>query len=71
MYLDLDDGPKDDPDFYLVAHIDKDDRMRDAYIACIGICPMWGQLYNAPEGKKGVSKENEFLYKKNEKGEWR
>jgi len=40
IYLDLDDGPKDDPDFYLVAHVDKDDRMRDAYITCIRICPM-------------------------------
>jgi len=40
IYLDLYDGPKDDPDFYLVAHVDKDDRMRDAYIACIRICPM-------------------------------
>jgi len=28
------------------------------------------QLFNAPEGKKGVSKDNGFLYKKNEKGEW-
>jgi len=71
IYLDLEDGPKDDPDFYLVAHVDKDDRMRDAYIACIGICPMWSQLYNAPEGKEWVSTENGFLYKKNEKGEWR
>jgi len=71
IYLDLDDGPKDDPDFYLVAHIDKDDRMRDAYITYIRICPMCSQLYNAPEGKKGVSKDNGFLYKKNEKGEWR
>jgi len=58
IYLDLDKGPKDD-------------RMRDAYIECIRICPMWSQLYNAPEGKKGVSKDNGFLYKKNEKGEWR
>jgi len=32
---------------------------------------MWSQLYNAPEWKKGVSKDNGFLYKKNEKGEWR
>jgi len=71
IYLNLDDGPKDDPDFYLVAHVDKDDRMRDAYIACIRICPMWSHLYNAPEGKKGVSKDNGFLYKKNENGEWR
>jgi len=31
---------------------------------------MWSQPYNAPEGKKGVSKDNGFLYKKNEKGEW-
>jgi len=54
IYLDLDDGPIDDPDFYLVAHVDKDYRMRDAYIACIRICPMWSQLYNDAEGKKGV-----------------
>jgi len=67
IYLDLDDGPKDDPDFYLVAYVNKDDRMRDAYIACIRICLMWSQLYNAAEGKKGVSKDNEFLHKKNEK----
>jgi len=40
-------------------------------IACIRICPIWSQLYNAPEGKKGLSKDNGFLYKKNEKGEWR
>ena len=71
IYLDLDDGPKDDPDFYLVAHIDKDDRMSGAYIVCIRICPMWSQLYYAPEGKKGVSKDNRFFNKKNEKGEWR
>jgi len=71
IYLEDDDGLKDDPDFYLVTHIDKDDRMRDAYIAWIRICPMWSQQYNAPEGKKGVSKDNGFLYKKNEKGEWR
>jgi len=68
-YLDLDDGPKDDPDFYLVTDVDKDDRMREPYIACIRICPMWSQLYHAPEGKKGVSQDNRFLYKKNEKGE--
>jgi len=71
IYLHLEDDPKDDPDFHLVAHVDKDDRMRDAYIACIRICPMWNQFYNAPQGKKGVSKDNGFLYKKNEKGEWR
>jgi len=71
IYLDLEDGPKDDPNFNLVAHVDKDDRMRDAYIACIRICPMWSQLYNAPERKEGVSKDSGFLYKKNEKGEWR
>jgi len=71
IYLDLDDGPKNEPDFYLVTYVDKDDRMRDAYIACIRIYPMWSQLYNAPEGKKGVSKDNGFLYKKYEKGEWR
>jgi len=44
IYLDLDDGPIDDPDFYLAPQVDKDDRMRDAYIACIRICPMWSQL---------------------------
>jgi len=71
IYLNLEDGPKDDPDFYLIAHVDKDDRMRDAYVVGIRICPMLSQLYNAPEGKKGVSKDNGFLYKKNEKGEWR
>jgi len=71
IYLDLDDGPKDDPDLYLVAHVDNDDRMRDSYLACIRIRPMWSQLYNAPKGKKGVSKDNGFLYKKNEKGECR
>jgi len=71
IYLDLDDVPKDDPDLYLITHIDKDDRMRDAYIACIRIFPVWSQLYNAPEGKKEVSKDNGFLYKKNEKREWR
>jgi len=58
IYLDLEDGPKDHLDFYLAAHVDKDDRMRDAYIVCIRICPMWSQLYNAPEGKKEVSKDN-------------
>jgi len=71
IYLDLDDGPKNDPDFYLVGYVDKDDKMRDAYIACIRIWPMWGQLYNAPQGKKEVIQDNKFLYKKNEKGEWR
>ena len=69
IYLDLENGHKNDPDFFLVAHVDKDDRMRDAYMACIWICPRWSQLYNTPEGKKGVTKDNGFLYKKNEKGE--
>jgi len=71
IYLDLDDGPKDDADFYLIAHVEKDDRIRGPYIACTRICSIRSQLYNAPEGKKGVSKDNGFLYKKNEKGEWR
>jgi len=62
IYLNLNDGPKDDPDLHLVAHVDKDDRMRDAYIACIRICPMWSQLYDAPEGKNRVRKDNGFLY---------
>jgi len=52
IYLDRDDSPKDDPDFYLVAHIDKDERMTDAYIVCIRIRPMWSQIYNAPERMK-------------------
>jgi len=51
IYLDLDEDPKDDPDFYLLANINKDDRMRDAYIAFISICPMWSQLYNTPRRK--------------------
>ena len=71
IYLNLQDGPKDDPDFDLVAHDDKDDRMRDAYITCIRIYPMCSQLYNSRQGKEGVSKENGFLYKNNEKGVWR
>ena len=71
IYLDLEGGPKDDSDIYLVAYINKDDRMRHAYIAWITISPMWSQLYNAREGKKGVSKDNGFLYKKNEIEEWR
>jgi len=37
--LDLDHSPRDDPDFYLVAHLEKDDIMSDAYIVCIKICP--------------------------------
>jgi len=41
IYLNLEDGPKGDPDFYLITHIDKDDSMRDAYITYISICPMW------------------------------
>jgi len=32
---------------------------------------MWSQLYKNPQEKKGVSKENGFLYKKNEKEEYR
>jgi len=44
IYLDLKDGTKDDVDFYLTAHVDKDDRISDAYIACIRMCPMWSQL---------------------------
>jgi len=69
--LDLEDSPKYEPDFSLIAHVNKDDTMRDTYIACIRICLMWSQLYNAPKGKKGVSKDNGFLQKKNEEGEWR
>jgi len=40
IYLDVEDGSKDDPDFHLNTHIDKDDRMRDVYNTCIRICPM-------------------------------
>jgi len=40
IYLDLEDGPKEDPDFYLAAHVDNDNRMQDVYIALIKICPM-------------------------------
>ena len=67
--LDLEVGPKYDPDFYLGTHVHNDDRMVAAYIACIRICPKWSQLYNALEGKKGVSKDNGFLCKRNNKGE--
>jgi len=70
-YLDLEDGPKDDPNFYLVANDDKDNTMRDAYIASIRICHMGSQLYNASEGTNGASRDNGLLYKKNEKEEWR
>jgi len=31
--LDLEEGPQDDTDFHLVTHVDKDNRMREAYIA--------------------------------------
>jgi len=44
IYLDLEYGHKDDSDFYLTANVDKDDRIRDAHIAYIRICPMWCQL---------------------------
>jgi len=71
IYLDLKDSLKDDPELHLVANGDKDDRMRDVYIVCIRICLMWSQLYNVPQGKKGVSKDNGFLYKKNERGAYR
>jgi len=47
IYLDPEDGPKKDFDIYLVAHMDKDYRMRDTYIAYIRICHMLSQLYNA------------------------
>jgi len=67
IYLDLKDSPKDDQNFYLDTHVDKDDRMKDAYIACIRLYPMLSQLGNTPEGMKGVGKDNGFLYKKNEK----
>jgi len=50
IYLHLEDGPKADPDFHLVAHVDNDDRMREVYIACLRIYPMWRQLYNDPQG---------------------
>jgi len=33
IYLNIEDGPKDDPDYNLIAHVDKDNRMRDTYIA--------------------------------------
>jgi len=69
--LEHQDRPKDDPDFYHIAHVDKDDRMKDSYITCIMICHMWSQLYNAPEGKKVVGKDNGILFKKNNKGERR
>jgi len=45
--------------------------MMDAYISCISICPILIQVYNATKEKKGVSKHNTFLYKKNEKAESR
>jgi len=71
LYLDLADRHKDDIDFYLPAHMDKDDRKRDACIACIRICPIWSHLYNIQEWKKGGIKDTRFLYKKNEKRECR
>jgi len=69
IYLDLKDSLQEDPFFYLAAHIAKNDKMRDAYLTCISICPRWSQLHNALKGKKGVSKDNRFLYKKNDKEE--
>jgi len=71
MYINLEDGLKEDLDFYLTADADNNDRMRSAYIACIRLCPMWGRLYHPPQGKKRVSNDNGFLYRKNRKSKWR
>jgi len=69
IYLNIKDDPKEDCDFHLVGHIDNDDRIRDADIVGIRICPMWSQLHSAQQRKKEVNKENRFLYKKNKKVE--
>jgi len=71
IYLDLKKGTKEDPDFYLTTYVKNDAKLRDAYVISIRICPIWSQLYNAPQGKKGISKDNRFLYKKNKNGEWK
>jgi len=47
IYLDLEDCLKEDPDFYLAAHVNNNDGMKDIYITCIIICLMWTQLYNS------------------------
>ena len=48
IYINLEDGPKEDLDFYLASHVDNYDTLRDAYITYIRICPIWHQLYYAP-----------------------
>jgi len=42
IYLDLDDGSREDPYFYLAPHVDKDDRMRDTYISHVSGYASWG-----------------------------
>jgi len=69
--LDLRESSKEDPNFHLAAHVNNNDRIRVTHIAWIRICPIWSQLYNAPQETKGVSKDNRFLYERNESGEWR
>jgi len=38
------DGPTEDHNLYVAAHVDNNDRMMDAYIAGISICSMRGHL---------------------------
>jgi len=64
IYIDFKDSYKEDSDFYLPAHVGKDNRIRDAYITGIRKCTMWYHLYNAPQAKKGVSRDNGFCTSK-------
>jgi len=70
IYLDFKDSHKEDYHFNLPTHPDKGDSMRDAYITCFRIGPMWSLLCNTSRLGNGVRKDNMFLYKKNKNEKW-
>ena len=61
-----------DKDFFIAQWIDQGLGMKDAYQACIKVCPIWKDIYAGPEkSKKNVKYRNGFMYVQNLNKQWR
>ena len=61
-----------DKDFFIATWIDQALGMKEAYQACIKICPVWKDIYAAPEKtRKNMKHRNGFLYVQNLNKQWR
>jgi hypothetical protein len=64
-----DNGSKD---FFIAQWLDQGSGMKQAYLACMKVCPIWKDIYAAPEkSRKNMKHRDGFLYVQNLNKQWR